>query len=51
MESKTYNKLLNITKQRLSDIENKLVVTSGEWGRGYRGVNEWEVQTIECKIS
>ena len=30
MESKKYNKLVNITKRsRLTDIENKLVVTSG----------------------
>jgi len=30
MESKNYNKLVNITKRRLTDIENKLVVASGE---------------------
>ena len=32
-----YNKLVNITKRnRLTDVENKLVVTRGEreWGRG-----------------
>ena len=32
--SKKYNKLVNITKRnRLTDIENKLVVTSGERGK------------------
>ena len=30
MESKNYNKLVNITKRRFTDIENKLVVASGE---------------------
>ena len=31
VESKKYNKLVNITKKsRLTDIENKLMVTSGE---------------------
>ena len=35
VESKKYNKLVNITKRsRLTDIENKLVVTSGERERG-----------------
>ena len=41
---------MNITKQnRLTDIENKLVVTSGEreGGRGKIGVGEEEVQTID----
>ena len=35
VESKKYNKLVNITKRsRPTDIENKLVVTSGEgYGR------------------
>ena len=37
MELKKYNKLVNITtKNRLMDIDNKLVVTSGE-KRGERG--------------
>ena len=36
-------------KSRLQDIENKLVVTSGE-GRGTIGAGEWEVQTIGCKV-
>ena len=36
-----------ITKRnRLTDIENKLVVTSGEKGRGNTGVAVWEIQTI-----
>ena len=32
MESESYNKLVNIArkKNRLTDIENKLMVTSGE---------------------
>ena len=45
MESKKYNKLVNKTKRsRLTDIENKLVVTSGEReeGRGNVGVGEKE---------
>ena len=42
-ESKKYNKLVNITKKnRLKDIENKLVVTSGkrEGGRDTIGVED-----------
>ena len=51
MESKKYNKLVNTTKKnRLTDIENKLGVTSGEGQRGNIRVGEWEVQTIGCKI-
>ena len=51
MESKKYNKLVDITRSRLTDIENKLVGTTGERvGRGSIGVGEWEVQTIGCKI-
>ena len=34
---KKCNKLVNITKNRLTDIENKLVVTSGG---GFKGVGE-----------
>ena len=30
MESKKYNKVENVKKRSLTDIENKLVVTSGE---------------------
>ena len=37
MESKKYNKLVNVTRSRLTDIENKLVVTSGEVGEGQHG--------------
>ena len=41
MESKIYNKLVNITKKEAdTDIENKLVVTSGEGGRGNIRVGE-----------
>ena len=49
---KKYNKVVNITKRsRLTYIENKLVVTSGERERrGNIGVGEQEVQTIGCKI-
>ena len=47
VESKKYNKLVNYnkTRNRLTDTENKLVVSSGEkeWGdyevRGLRGIN------------
>ena len=45
---------MNIThkKGRLTDTENKLVVTSGEGeGRGNRGVGDKEAQTITWKIS
>ena len=35
IQKKKYNKLVNITKRnRLADIENKLVVTRGEKGEG-----------------
>ena len=43
VESKKYNKLVNISKRnRLTDIENKLVVSSGERerGRGKIGVGD-----------
>ena len=43
MESKKYSEY-NI-KEADTDIEKKLVVTSGEWGRGNIGVRQWEVQT------
>ena len=50
-----YNKLVNITKKsKLTDIENKQVVTSGWVGGGGRrsniGVGEQEVQTTGFKI-
>ena len=54
MESKNYNKLLNITKTNtLTDIENKLAVTNGERerGRGNTGLGNSEVQTVTYKIS
>ena len=53
MESKKYNKLVNITKRsRLKDIQDKLMVTSEEREsrRGNIGVGEWEVQTTGYKI-
>ena len=49
MDSKKYNKLVNIAKKKqLTDTENKLVATSGERerGRGNIGVAVWDVQTI-----
>ena len=46
MESKKYNKLVNITKKLTTDMENKLLVTSRERegegqyrGRGLRDTN------------
>ena len=43
----------NKKRARLSDIENKLVVTSEEReaGRGKIGGTEWEVQTTGCKVT
>ena len=46
MEPKKYNKLVNkVKRSRFTDIENKLVVTSGEReeGRGNIGVGEKRV--------
>ena len=46
MESKKYNKLVNITKRSgLTSIENTLMITSGrgKWRRGIIGVGEEEV--------
>ena len=43
VESKKYNKLVNIKKRsRLTDIENKLMITSGEreGGRGNIGIGD-----------
>ena len=54
MESKKYNKLVNITKKKqTTDIENKLAVTGREreGGRDSIGVGGLEVQTIRYKIS
>ena len=56
MDSKKYNKQVNITttkRNRLTDTENKLVVTSGERevGRGKTGVGDSEIQTTMYKIS
>ena len=52
MESKKHNKLVNIRKiKRLKDIENKLVVMSGEERRENIALKEWEVQIIGCTIS
>ena len=48
VKSKKYNKLVNKHRSRL--IEKKLVVTSGEEGRGNIRVGNWERQTIGCKI-
>ena len=50
MESKKYNKLVNIQKRsRLTDVEKKLAVTSEEEGQ-YRGGGGWKVQTTGCKM-
>ena len=48
MESKHNNKLVNVTRSRLTDIENKLEVTSREGGRAIQG--QGVGQTIACKI-
>ena len=54
MESKKYNKLVNITKKKLTHRYREQ--TSGcQWGagrgRGNIGDGEWELQTIRFKIS
>jgi len=49
VESKNYNKLVNITKKkrsRLTDIENKPVDTSG--GDGERQYMSEEVEGTDC---
>ena len=47
MESKKYNKLVNITKEKqLTDIENKLVVTSGEREGGKGNIGVWGLRGI-----
>ena len=54
MESKKYNKVVNIIRNKQTpNIENKLVVTSGEReeGRSKTGVGNWEVQIIMYKVS
>jgi len=52
VECKKHNKLVNVTKKcsRLTDTENRLVVTVGRQGRGIVGVREGAIQTIQCKI-
>ena len=50
MESKKYNKLVNKTKKKQTqDLENKLVVTSGdrEGGQGNIGVGDEKKFIIE----
>ena len=47
MESIKYNKLVNKKRSRLTDTENKLVVTSGG---GNIAVGKWEVQTRGYKL-
>ena len=38
-------------RSRLTDIENKLVVTSGKRDeRGSKGIGEWEVQTLGIRL-
>ena len=50
LESKKYDKLADITKRtRLTDIQNKLVVTGGG-GRSSIKVGRCEAQTIGCKV-
>ena len=49
--SKKYNKLVNKTKKRRTHRRREQTVTNGEVGRGAIGVNEREIQSIECKIS
>ena len=45
------HKLIYKKRSRLTDIENKLVVTSRERGGSWNlGVGKWEVQTTRCKI-
>ena len=46
MEYKKYNKLVNEKRNRLTNIENKLVIAIGKreagrggWGRGLRRIN------------
>ena len=54
MDSKNYNRLVNIIKKRkLKEIENKLVIISGEReeGRGKIRVGKEETQAIMYKIS
>ena len=52
MKSKKYNKLVDVTRSRLTDVENKLVATHGERGgrRGNIG-QDYKVQTAGYKIS
>ena len=47
---KKYNKLVSKTKKRRTHRHREQTVTSGEVGRGAIGVNEREIQSIECKI-
>ena len=50
MESKKENKLVNVTKRnRLTDIENKSVVASGEWGEGTIPVEEFKRYKLPYK--
>ena len=46
-----YQNIKNISKRnQLIEIENKLVLTSGEWRKGNIGVRKWEIQIIGYKI-
>ena len=54
MESENYSKVVNIAKKkkksRVTNIENKSVLTSGECDRDNIRVREYRVQTIGYKI-
>ena len=54
MESENYSKVVNIAKKkkksRVTNIENKSFLTSGECDRDNIRVREYRVQTIGYKI-
>ena len=51
MESKEYNKLVNIRKTKQTHRELVVASRKREWRRNNIGVEEYEVQSIRHKIS
>ena len=51
LKKKDTNELVCKNRKRLTDIENKLMVTKGgSWGRDKLGIWDWQIYTAIYKI-